>query len=86
VKQKTFKREVAVIMLLWLAYIVETKDVEVINVLVWPIFSFAAASFGLDVYSKLHRNTPEPSNGRGAERSSQRPSRPNEQSDNWDDK
>lgn len=85
-KQKTFKREVAAIMLLWLVYIVETKDVEIINVLVWPIFSFAAASFGLDVYSKLHKQPPEPINRRGAEGRSQHTSRPSEQPDDWDDK
>ena len=55
--KKTFKREVAVLLLIWLVYLVETKDVEIIQVLVWPIFSFAAASFGFDAYGKLRSNT-----------------------------
>mgnify|MGYP000571224322 CR=1 FL=1 len=44
--KKTFKRELAVVLLIWLVYVVETKDVEIVEVLVWPVFSFAAASFG----------------------------------------
>jgi hypothetical protein len=49
---KTFKREIALVLLVWLAYVVETKDVNVIEALVWPIFGFAAAAFGLDALSK----------------------------------
>ena len=50
--KKTFKREIAVALLLWLAYIVEVKDVSVVEVIIWPIFAFLGAAFGLDAYSK----------------------------------
>tara|TARA_R110001592_G_scaffold11275_4_gene56133 strand:- start:1067 stop:1291 length:225 start_codon:yes stop_codon:yes gene_type:complete len=73
--EKTFKREVAILLLLWLGYVVEVKDAEIIQILVWPIFSFVAAAFGFDAYSKLQRNPPEPPDGRGTERSSQHPDR-----------
>lgn len=83
---KTFKREVAVSLLLWLVYIVEVKDVQVIEVLVWPIFSFAAAAFGFDQYAKLQRKSPQSSNGGRTERSSQRTGREDQQPDDWYDK
>lgn len=44
---KTFKRELAVVLLIWLMYVVETKDASTIEILVWPVFTFAALSFGL---------------------------------------
>jgi len=50
--KKTFKREVAFLLLLWLAWITETKDVDTLKVLVWPVFTFAALSFGLDWFGK----------------------------------
>lgn len=49
---KTYKRELAVVLLLWLAYVVEVKEPNVVEVLVWPVFTFAALSFGLDWYGK----------------------------------
>ena len=84
--KKTFKREVAVVLLIWLVYVVETKDVEIVEVLVWPIFSFAAASFGFDAYGKLQQGPTKPSHGRGTERSSKRPSREDQLTDDWDNK
>jgi hypothetical protein len=86
VVRKTFKREIAVAMLVWLVYIVEVKNVSIIEVLVWPIFTFAAAAFGLDAYGKLRSESPEPTNRRGTERSGQRPSRENELPNDRDDK
>jgi len=68
---KTYKRELAVALLLWLVYVVEVKDVTIIEVLVWPIFSFAAAAFGFDAYGKLQRNSSQSPDRRGAERSSE---------------
>jgi len=73
--EKTFKREIAILLLLWLVYVVEVKDAEIIQILVWPIFSFAAAAFGFDAYGKLQRNSPKSFDGRGTERSSQHPDR-----------
>ena len=40
-------------MLLGLGYVVYTENIEMVQVLVWPIATFAGAAFGLDVYSKL---------------------------------
>lgn len=62
--KKTFKREFAVLMVIWLIYLVETKDVNIVETLVWPIFTFVTAAFGLDQYSKLQQKSSEPS-GRG---------------------
>ena len=69
---KTFKRELAVILLFWLIYIVEVKEVEIVEVLVWPIFSFAAAAFGFDQYAKLQQGSTKSSHRGRSERSSQR--------------
>lgn len=49
---KTYKRELAVVMLVWLAYVVEVKEPTLVEILVWPVFTFAALSFGLDWYGK----------------------------------
>ena len=68
---KTYKRELAVALLLWLVYIVEVKDANIIEILVWPIFSFAAAAFGFDAYGKLQQRSTKSTDGRGSERSSQ---------------
>jgi len=76
---KTYKREVAMALLLWLVYLVEVKDTSLVEVLVWPIFSFAAAAFGFDQYSKLQQSGATKSSDRGrSERSSQHPSGPRE--------
>lgn len=53
---KTYKREVAVALLIWLAYIVEVKEPNLIEILVWPIFSFVGAAFGFDAYFKQGPN------------------------------
>lgn len=67
---KTYKRELAVILLVWLMYVVEFKDVSIIEVLVWPVFSFAAAAFGFDQYAKLQGTTGSTDRGR-SQRSSE---------------
>jgi hypothetical protein len=51
-KSKTFKRELAIILLVWFAYIVETKDESLIEMLVWPVFTYSALAFGIDWYGK----------------------------------
>lgn len=83
---KTYKRELAVLMIVWLIYIVETKDVNIIETLVWPIFTFVTAAFGIDQYSKLQQRGLGPTNGRGTERSSQHTSRQDQHPDDWDNK
>ena len=76
--KKTYKREVAIALLLWLVYLVEVKDVTLVEVLVWPIFSFAAAAFGFDQYSKLQQSKSSRVSDRGNERSSEYPTGPRE--------
>lgn len=51
-KEKTYKREVATIMLLGLGGLVYLGDVKMVEVMVWPIIGFAAAAFGLDAVAK----------------------------------
>ena len=64
-------------------YVVEMKDVSVVEVLVWPVFSFAAAAFGFDQYAKL-QGASGFANGRGTKRSSQYPNRENQLPDSRD--
>jgi hypothetical protein len=72
---KTFKRELAVILLVWLAYVVEVKDASLVEVLVWPVFTFAALSFGLDWFGKspsgMQQSSFGPPNRRRTQRSSE---------------
>lgn len=71
-RKKTFKRELAVALLVWLMYVVEVKDVSIIEVLVWPIFAFAGAAFGFDSFSKqLWDKSSKSSDGIRNERSSE---------------
>ena len=68
---KTYKRELAVALLVWLVYVVEVKDANIVEILVWPVFSFAAAAFGFDAYGKLQRSLKSPDRWR-SEHSSER--------------
>lgn len=81
---KTYKRELATALLVWLSYVVEVKDVSIIEVLVWPVFSFAAAAFGFDAYSKLQQSSYESTDRRRSERSSQHTGRKDQQPDGGD--
>lgn len=78
---KTFKRELAILLIVWLVYIVEVKDVQIIEILVWPVFSYVTAAFGLDAYGKLQQGSTKSSNGRRSERSSEHTSRQREHPD-----
>jgi hypothetical protein len=83
--KKTYKREVAIALIVWLAYIVEVKDVSVVEVLVWPIFAFLGAAFGFDSYSKQLQQTPvEPIDRGRSKRSSEYPVGENEHPDGRD--
>ena len=73
-KPKTYKREVAILLFVWLAYLVETKDVNIIEILVWPVFTFSALAFGMDWFGKsggVRGQSSEPTDRRGSERSSE---------------
>lgn len=78
---KTYKRELAVVLLMWLAYVVETKDASTIEVIAWPVFTFAALSFGLDWFGKSGGVWGQPSvstDRRRSQRSSEHPDREGE--------
>lgn len=71
---KTYKRELAVVLLVWLAYVVEVKEPSLVEVLVWPIFTYVMAAFGFDQYAKLQQSGPRVTDGGRSKRSGQRPS------------
>lgn len=48
VRHRTYKREVACVLLVGLSGVVFLGDIEMVKVLVWPVVGFAAAAFGLD--------------------------------------
>ena len=87
---KTYKRELAVVLLIWLMYVVETKDASTIEILVWPVFTFAALAFGMDWFGKSANGVWEGStispDGRGSKRSGKHPDREDEQPNDWHDK
>ena len=82
---KTYKREIALGLFVWLIYLVETKDASILEILVWPIFTFGALAFGMDWFGKsggLQRDGSSQSTNRGrSERSSEHPVGPTEYSD-----
>lgn len=49
---KTYKRELAIAVMVWFMYVVEVKDANIVELLVWPVFTFAALAFGLDWFGK----------------------------------
>ena len=51
-RKKTYKREVAFLLLLWLFYLSIWGSVEVLTVLVWPVFVYVLGAYGLDETSK----------------------------------
>jgi len=66
-KPKTYKREVGRLLFVWLSYRVESKDVKIIEILVWPVFTFSALAFGMDWFGKsggVRGQPTEPTDGR----------------------
>ena len=86
--KKTYKREVAFLLFVWLVYLVETKEPELVQILTFPIFTFGALAFGLQWYapngSLLKPQSYRTPDRRGSERSSQRPSWEDQYSDSRD--
>ena len=85
--KKTYKREVAFLLFVWLVYLVETKEPELVRILTFPIFTFGALSFGLQWYSPnggLLRQSSQSADRRWSQRSSQRTGWEDEQSDSRD--
>lgn len=85
--KKSYKREVAFLLFVWLVYLVETKEPELVQILTFPIFTFGALAFGLQWYAPnggVLRQSSQSADGRWSQRSSQRPSWQDEYSDDWD--
>lgn len=84
---KTYKRELALVLFIWLAYLVETKEPEVLEILAFPIFTFGALAFGLQWYSPnggLLKPQPTGSTDRrGTKRSSQHTGGEDQQPNSW---
>jgi len=69
-RKKTYKRELAVVLLIWLGYLVETKEPELVETLVFPVFTFSALAFGMSWYAPnggLLRQPPQSLDRRRAE-------------------
>lgn len=82
--KKSYKRELAIVLLLWLVYLTETKDANIIEIFAWPILAGVFGVFGLDFWvSRMQpRNVGTfQSNRIGDQRSSQHPTGSTEQSD-----
>ena len=47
-RDKTWKRETAVVCLLYLFYLGMFGRIEVVEILAWPVFLFAGAAYGMD--------------------------------------
>ena len=56
-KDKTWKRELAVGFAILLGYEICKNNVEMVEVIIWPVLSFIAAASGLHIYDKTQRNT-----------------------------
>lgn len=50
--KKTWKRELATGIMIGFGYVVYQGDVSMVEVLVWPVFTFTAIAFGLDWFGK----------------------------------
>ena len=88
-KVKTWSRETALLLLLVFIWAVYQNNVEMVEVIVWPIITYAAIAFGLKRVDQSDgmwfAKPPSGTHGRD-ERSSERPSRRDQHSDYRPDK
>jgi|SRR6056297_333011 len=85
--KKTYKRELAFLLFVWLVYLVETKEPELVKILAFPIFTFGALSYGLQWYAPnggLLGQSSQSSDRRRSQLGSQRTGREDQQPDNRD--
>lgn len=45
---KTWKRETAILVLLWVIYVSIHGSVQALSIIVWPAFLFIGAAFGME--------------------------------------
>jgi hypothetical protein len=60
--KKTYKRELAVVVLLWLIYL-SVYNIEALEIIVLPAFAVIAGAFGLDWWGKTGPATSEVNTG-----------------------
>lgn len=61
-KPKTYKREVGLILLIYIMVLGWAGDFRVLEVLAWPFVVFALGAFGIDSYTKqMNIHPPRPS-------------------------
>src|SRR6056297_1087771 len=85
--KKTYKRDVAFLLFIWLVYLVETKEPELVKILAFPIFTYIALAMGMSWYSPnggLLRQSSQSADRRWSQRSSQRPGWEDQYSDSRD--
>lgn len=56
IKDKTGKREIAVILTGVLVWSIYKGDVSMVEAIVWPILSYVAAASGLHIYQRRNRD------------------------------
>lgn len=54
---KTFKREFAVTLVAMLLYQIWENNVSMVEVIIWPIMTFAAGAAGMQIYEKVSNFT-----------------------------
>lgn len=82
--KKSYKRELAIVLLLWLVYLTETKDADIIEIFAWPILAGVFGVFGLDFWVNRMQSSSVgtfQSNRIGNQRGGQYPTGSTEQSD-----
>lgn len=57
VGNKTFKREFAVTLVAMLLYQIWEGNKDMVEVIIWPIMTFAAGAAGLQIYDKISNLT-----------------------------
>lgn len=88
-KSKTWSRETALLLLAVFIWAVYQNNVEMVEVIVWPITTYAAIAYGLkrvDQSDGMWSSKPPSGSYERAERSSQRPSRGDQHPDHRADK
>lgn len=57
VGNKTFKREFAITLVAMLLYQIWEGNTSMVEVIIWPIMTFAAGAAGLQIYDKISNFT-----------------------------
>jgi len=56
VKNKTFKREYAFLLIFMLSYSIYRNNIEMVTVIIWPVLTFVSAVSGLHLFFKPRTN------------------------------